>query len=420
MPDRQALGIDISHWSRTGGVNFDKVQTHVNNGVYDFLIIKAGQGEVESVTFREQILGAEGKGIPHTTYYFLDPNRDIKKQAKHYVDLVGSQQRSYFVDVEIPYSPGEGGRLPTGNELRTYLDELERLAQRRPIIYSSILILRQIRFMSAAENYKLWLAHYLWDRSIYPNDTVLYKYFHDFLEDYADTLPPSARGTPLAKNVLLWQFSSKGDGQHYIFNKRTNDPRFPVGKKSADLNISIQKREAFMTAMFGDTPIDIPPVEVPPEEPGEEATYPGMTNQDMINLFLEASFITQYWDWIEKAQLEYMAIPRENRSKTYTGPKIEDLPNLSNDEKAALLKVLGGEPPGPVDQPTYPGMTNQDMINLFLAASSPAKYWQWIEEAQLEYLAVPQANRGRPYTGPRIEDLPNLSGAKKAALLAAM
>lgn len=53
MPDRQALGIDISHWSRTGGVDFEKVKTHLNNGIYDLLIIKAGQGLLESVTFRE-------------------------------------------------------------------------------------------------------------------------------------------------------------------------------------------------------------------------------------------------------------------------------------------------------------------------------------------------------------------------------
>ncbi|MCK4977902.1 MAG: hypothetical protein KAS36_13290, partial [Anaerolineales bacterium] len=407
-------------WSRTGGVDFGKVQTHVNNGTYDFLIIKAGQGLVESVTFKEQIQGAEQKGIPYTTYYFLDPNRDIEKQAKHYVNLVGKEQPSYIVDVEIPYSPDEGGRLPRRTELRNFLDELEMHSQRRPIIYSSMHILRQIRFLSAAENYKLWIAQYLWDRSIYPNKTVLYNYFHDFLDDYAGTLPPSAQGTSLAKNVLLWQFSSKGNGYHYIFNKHTNDPRFPVGKKSADLNVSIQKRDEFMPMMFGATPIVITPEVEPVEEPAGQPTYAGMTNQDMVNLFLEASSLNQYWEWIEAAQLEYMAIPRENRSKPYTGPKIEDLPNLSGADKAVLLAALDGGPPEPVVQPTYPGMTNQDMINLFLEASSLNQYWEWIVEAQLEHMAVPEQNRGKLYTGPKVEDLPNLSAAKKAAILAAM
>lgn len=136
MIERQALGIDISHWSRTGGVDFGKVKQHVKNGTYDFLIIKAGQGLVESFTFAEQIKDAEQNDIPHTTYYFLDPNSDIKKQTKHYVNLVGKEQLTYIVDVEIPYSPIEGGRLPTRTELRNFLDELEMFTQTRPIIYS--------------------------------------------------------------------------------------------------------------------------------------------------------------------------------------------------------------------------------------------------------------------------------------------
>jgi GH25 family lysozyme M1 (1,4-beta-N-acetylmuramidase) len=80
MAQRQALGIDISHWSRTGGVNYEKVQKYVKEGTYDFLIIKAGQGLAESVLLIEQMKGAEQKGIPHTTYYFLDPNIDINKR----------------------------------------------------------------------------------------------------------------------------------------------------------------------------------------------------------------------------------------------------------------------------------------------------------------------------------------------------
>jgi GH25 family lysozyme M1 (1,4-beta-N-acetylmuramidase) len=130
MDKRQALGIDISHWSRTGGVNFEKVQQYVKDGTYDFLIIKAGQGLAESVTFLEQMKGAEQKGIPHTTYYFLDPTVDINKQAKHYVNLVGTEQPSYIVDVELPYPASEGGRLPTRIELLKFLGELERLTQK--------------------------------------------------------------------------------------------------------------------------------------------------------------------------------------------------------------------------------------------------------------------------------------------------
>jgi GH25 family lysozyme M1 (1,4-beta-N-acetylmuramidase) len=75
----------------------------------------------------------------------------------------------------------------------------------------------------------------------------------------------------------------------------------------------------------------------------------------------------------------------------------------------------------PEGKPTYPGMTNQNVIDLiFQAAKSSGKhYWDhWIKNAQLEYLAIPESNRPKPYTGPKFEDLPGLTEAEKNALLA--
>jgi len=339
MTERQALGIDISHWARTGGVNFQKVQRCVDNGTYDFLIIKAGQGGWTSTTFHEQIHGADEHGIPHSTYYFLDPNVEIDRQSRHYVDLVGTNQTSYFVDVEIPYPPEDGGRLPTRLELLTMLDELERLTQVRPIIYTRVSILRDIRFMTAARDYQLWIAQYLWDRSIYPFQKLQYTTFDDFLDDYAGTIPPSIRGTGLTNNVILWQFSEKGDGAEYVFNELTSDPLYPIGKKSADLNVSIQGRDEFISTFLGTTATAIT-VSEPVGDAEGLPTYPGLTNQDIINLFLRASSIERYWGLIRDAGLEYLAIPRENRAKPYTGPRIEDLPNLRVQDKNAILAVM--------------------------------------------------------------------------------
>jgi hypothetical protein len=66
----------------------------------------------------------------------------------------------------------------------------------------------------------------------------------------------------------------------------------------------------------------------------------GITNQDMINLFLATASINQYWQWIVDAQLEHMAVPQQNRTKPYTGPKVEDLPNLSQDQKDRILAEM--------------------------------------------------------------------------------
>jgi hypothetical protein len=73
------------------------------------------------------------------------------------------------------------------------------------------------------------------------------------------------------------------------------------------------------------------------------ATYPGMTNQDMINLIFRAAepFTAEPWpDWIERADLEELAIPEENRHLPYMGPKIENFPNLSELEKNAILAIM--------------------------------------------------------------------------------
>jgi hypothetical protein len=65
-----------------------------------------------------------------------------------------------------------------------------------------------------------------------------------------------------------------------------------------------------------------------------------MSNQEMLNLIFAAAapFTDDPWkDWIVRAKLESLAVPTENRRKPYTGPKIEDLPNLTEREKAAIL-----------------------------------------------------------------------------------
>ena len=124
MAKRQALGIDIDNYARTGGTNFALAKKLVQEGGYDFLIIKAGLGLLKSVTFDEQKQGAEQAGIPHLTYHLPDPSRNMVEQARLYIEWVGKGQPTYIVDVEIPRAVKKGGRLPTKNELKGYLAEL--------------------------------------------------------------------------------------------------------------------------------------------------------------------------------------------------------------------------------------------------------------------------------------------------------
>ncbi|MBM3144930.1 MAG: hypothetical protein FJ010_08135 [Chloroflexi bacterium] len=247
MTDRQALGIDINQYARTGGVNYSLAREHIQAGVYDFVIIKVGLGLYKVGIFDEQVNGCVQHDIPYTTYHFPDPDVDMKAQARKYVDWVGAKQQSYIVDVEKPRS---NSRPPNRSELLSYLGELEGLIQKKPILYSSISVLSSINFINDAKGYKLWIAHYLYMKSLWPAQKKKYRYFHDFVTDHDWEIPPAAKGTGLENNVILWQFTDIGDGRRYIYNEHTNDPTYPIGMTNADLNISIQKRDDFMASVF--------------------------------------------------------------------------------------------------------------------------------------------------------------------------
>ncbi|MEJ2599204.1 MAG: GH25 family lysozyme [Anaerolineales bacterium] len=354
MAERQALGIDINKYARTGGINYDLVNEGIQAGVYDFLIISTGVGFSKSEIFDEQRENVERLGIPYVTYHLIDPrNSDIRGQAREYFAWVGAGQTNYIVDIE---SPDRVFRPPNKAEVLSYINELESLIGKQPILYSNMQVLKQIGFVDVARKFRLWMAHYLWDPSKSTDeDKVQYGSFDDFVRDHAMSSPPSVLNTPLQDNVILWQFSAKGDGRRYIYNATTAHPKFTVGMFDADLNISIQERSEFMQQMFERVP-EIKKVsdtrtkrvdthERQPVSPSGPtgATYPSMTNQDMINLIFKTAepFTADPWeDWVVRARLESLANPKENRSKPYTGPRVEDLPNLSDTEKSAILLLL--------------------------------------------------------------------------------
>ena len=82
------------------------------------------------------------------------------------------------------------------------------------------------------------------------------------------------------------------------------------------------------------------PVPTPPAAPSKVYPY---TNQQVINafyaVFTERGERERFWEYVVLAGLAHLA---EHRSERFRGPDIQDLPNLDDDMKAALLKILGG------------------------------------------------------------------------------
>ena len=70
-------------------------------------------------------------------------------------------------------------------------------------------------------------------------------------------------------------------------------------------------------------------------------TYPNVRNQDIINAIYLGSLATDPWtETIAPAGLEYLAVPKTNRSKLYYGPPIENISTLAPAEVIAVKGQL--------------------------------------------------------------------------------
>ncbi|NIW49416.1 MAG: hypothetical protein GWN30_33015 [Gammaproteobacteria bacterium] len=90
------------------------------------------------------------------------------------------------------------------------------------------------------------------------------------------------------------------------------------------------------------------PLEIDTEEPTrinqpvKDPTYPGLVNQDLINLFYRvASFFGENgWHWIVRCGLAAIGASRKTRFEDYRGPNIKSIPGLTPDQIALLEKEL--------------------------------------------------------------------------------
>lgn len=72
-------------------------------------------------------------------------------------------------------------------------------------------------------------------------------------------------------------------------------------------------------------------------------TRPDVTNQQLINVFSEV-FGDGYWSKVEAASLGWIVKDRPTRNSIYSGPAIEDLPTLTDDEKKKIIDELNKKP----------------------------------------------------------------------------
>jgi len=166
-------GIDLSHWQ--SDIDWAEVK---RSGV-KFAFIKATEFPDKKTTLyvdekcAYNIKGAQQNGIHWGAYHFFRTHIDPVIQAQAYCETVGQfTSLPPVLDLEVAGSKGE--RLNT--KVRQCLDEMEKLTNRKPIIYTSGGFWRSYMMYEKrvhadwARVYPLWMAQYttLWPTPLYP------------------------------------------------------------------------------------------------------------------------------------------------------------------------------------------------------------------------------------------------------------
>ena len=86
---------------------------------------------------------------------------------------------------------------------------------------------------------------------------------------------------------------------------------------------------------------DIPEHESPVQD-RPKPTYPGLLNQDVINLIFRvaAAFGESGWEWLVRMGLETIRASRKSRFEDYIGPPLEELSSLTPEQKTIVEKEL--------------------------------------------------------------------------------
>lgn len=121
------------------------------------------------------------------------------------------------------------------------------------------------------------------------------------------------------------------------------------------------------------TPVNAPPPEPKPALPVN--TPAGLTNQMVINAFNRASLDLGLggWDLLQRAGLDLKALAanQETRRALYSGPKLDQLPNLTDDQRRLIRSHLPDDVSFAPAAPAAPGGFLKESLELLLISLTP-------------------------------------------------
>ena len=172
----QQRGIDVSHYQ--GRIDWDEVARDKN---VQFVYIKATEGsDLVDDFYQRNLYGAKRVGIPVGAYHFYRPNVNVQWQLRNFSSTVEPWQQDLvpIVDVE---KRGKGSLSQFQNNLKAFLDGVERMYGVKPIIYTGV---------------NFYAAHL----------EGKFRQYRFMVARYADEFPGLSEDVP----IVLWQYTSKG------------------------------------------------------------------------------------------------------------------------------------------------------------------------------------------------------------------
>jgi len=178
-PGYEIHGIDVSKYQNN--INWKEVKNMEEKGIkIGFVFIKATEGtSIVDAQFRRNWIEADEQNIPKGAYHFFVSNRNAKKQADNFMQIVNLKKGDMPPVLDVEKSHGVSvADMQKG--VKTWLNAVENYYGVKPVIYTNIDFYERY-FADGFEDYPLWIAHYL--------------------------QPDKPR---IEKNWLFWQHSEKG------------------------------------------------------------------------------------------------------------------------------------------------------------------------------------------------------------------
>ena len=198
-------------------------------------------------------------------------------------------------------------RVHVGN-IQTWLVTVERLLGVRPVVYTNLGSWGEVVQLLGGvtpdwlTRYPLWAANWVYrytdgDQPRFPPGWTQWTFWQFDSPDKADWVPlVSVAGIPKGVDLNLFH-GSEAELRGWVETRRLINAPHTIGSK---------------TLFHG-------------------------SNQDVINVFYFTFGMEVYWNKVEACALTYLV---DDRIAPYTGPSVEDLPNLSETDRNALRRTL--------------------------------------------------------------------------------